>query len=174
MLFAEIMTNSAGDNYNFIGDYSSTATSAIYKPELGITTLIYSMNILIETTSKPTASNYGDLTALTNGISFEINSDEHALSLTNGSPIKANGEFAIFTSNITELYFGGSGNTFLNIYHNFEQNGSPLVLHGEHNDSFEITFNDNFTGLAKQTVYISGASDSNNKKDNSTINNKWI
>lgn len=158
---------------SFVGNYAAAPYSAIYAPAAGTIALIHSMHITIEDAGSPDSGKYGNNITLTNGIKFQVTDDTEILNdLTNGGAVLTNGDYARY-ANVDAVTFG-TGNTFVTVSHNFTETGAPLVLHGDHQEKFEVIFNDDFTELVSQTIYITGVVVPDNRSYRSRIHSKYL
>jgi hypothetical protein len=100
------------------------------------------------------AAKYGDLTALTTGITIRINSRSGVLSnLTNGLPIKKNADWARLASNIY-MSTSASGD---NVLHAVIEFNEPIVLLGRRRDKLEVVIpNEDLSGLSEHYFVAQG------------------
>lgn len=111
------------------------------------------MVVLIEDSGNLAADNYGALSALTAGVRMTATIGGVEASVDGGLPIKSNVHWARICYDMTEHSFG-NGNNFISARCAFDGIGIPLTLKGA--DSFDITVNDNLTGLVEHHVLVQG------------------
>jgi len=157
---------------DFIQNYATVADYAVIAPPADSLFLIHSINIAIEcSVIAPGSGQYGNVTALTNGLAFEIADGTGLIAtLTNGQPIKVNGDYARYSATVDALTFG-NGNTFVKVAHVFPV---PLLLDGAEGQYFRISLHDDFSGLVSHTFYVNGTSMPSNVKSKSRIHTKYL
>lgn len=169
--FGQMMKDDAtGLVANFIGDYSDSTGSGLITasvgPSAGHILAVKSMVIMIEDDANPDSGYYGGINAaLPVGITFKVVDDTGTLvDMTNGNSIKTNGDFGRMAEKVEAITFG-AGNTFVKVTHNFARASYPLVLFDKEGGKFQISLNDNFSGLVSHTVYVGGMEVEDNIKN---------
>lgn len=145
-------------NRNFNEDYSSVEGRAKIKPPAGETYRLARMIISVEDTGGFTASKYGNLAALTNGVEIKVFNKDGAsemLDLTAGLPIVKNAQWGALCYDV-DLKDWGAGNDLLLVRWTFSTTGSSIVLDGDDEQSLEVIFNDDLTGLIDHRFMIQG------------------
>lgn len=147
----------ANNAYNFTGDYSSVATTAIYMPAHGAIVNISNLIVYIEDNGTIDAEVYGALASqLTNGIDVTLTDWEgNSTSLTADENIKTNGEWSKYAFGI-ERKAWGIGNEYIMARWDFEAFHKKLRFEGRLGEALNITLNDDFTGLVKHNFLIQG------------------
>lgn len=160
--------------HSFISDYTvatGTPNKIIYSAPVGKLSVIMSWNIVIEASGTVDSGAYGDKLALVDGLAFELaNSGGVIGTLTNGLPIKTNGDYARYAQDVTPLTFG-TGNTFVKIYHRFP---IPLILNGDDGEYLQIPLTDDFSGLISHTFYVQGLSIPNTTAYRNRIHTQYM
>ena len=154
-LFGQYLT-AAGDGtgaYNANLDHSSAAVSYKITVPTGETYNLARMLIYIEDTTPMSITDYGKLTALTNGVSFTATIGGETIVFDGGVPVKTNGGYKALCYDQT-IDSAGSGNDICAVRWTFTNYGGPLVL--SEGDSFQAILNDNFTGLVAHTFFVEG------------------
>lgn len=100
-----------------------------------------------------TATSYGAVAALANGVEFE-HSGGTVVDLLGGLPITGNSDWARVCYDTLELDFTGGGSTSLVVRWTFAKAGIPLTL--ESGDSIIVRVNDNLTGLVGHYFMLQG------------------
>ena len=143
---------------NAVGDYASTET------HFGITDPnhhfhINRMLVQIEDSGAFTTDGYGAIAGgtITNGIVVKLvdANEETVVDFTDGVSIKSNNDWARVCYDV-KLENWASGNGAVHVRWTFKNAGYPiLVAKGHH---FEVSLNDNFTGLVSQYFMVEGFS----------------
>jgi len=153
LLSGFLKDEATGTETSHIGDYSITPRTISYTAPAGYIAIIQKLSIAIEDIGAPDSGKYGNALVLTNGISMGISDVDGLIgNLTNGTPIKTNGDYVRYAQSVEPISFG-AGNTFVKVYHQFE---SPIILEGDRQEKLFFELADNFTGLVSHTFYISG------------------
>ena len=151
-----------GSNYLITSDGSSTAVPYYAGPVEGKYWHIERMLIFIEDAGAGTISQYGSATALTNGLTLDVRqggpSGPSVLDLTDGAPVKSNGDWAHHCYDIS-LSAPGSGNGVVLVRWTFGKSGAPLILSGARNEKLVLENNDQLNVLIKHTAIIQGVED---------------
>ncbi len=138
-----------------IGDYSTVTEFYYEAPELGAT--FHRMIVSIEDNGGGTISEYGNLGAggLTNGIEVKVvdDSDTVMADLTDGLPIKSNGDWGRLCYDIDRKDWGG-GNDFYQVRWTFSKSGEPVIL--REGWRLVVYLNDDFTNLVGHHFMVQG------------------
>lgn len=148
---------SDSDNINVINDYSGAGIAEFEcsVPAGAYRLVIKRLVVYIEDSGVHTASTYGQLSALTNGIEVFYEKDGTEMDLTSGKPIKKNGEWSRMNYD-ADLKTWGSGNSMIVARWTFEK-ALPITLRGT--DRIVVKVNDNLVGLIDHTFSFQGFSD---------------
>ena len=135
---------------DFKGNYSSTPTKALYRPQNGKNAYINRLIIYIADGGTVDAGYYGNSITLSNGIEIKHEKQDGTLirNITDGQPIKTNGDYAKFGFQISDISFG-SGLNYVHAVLTFEKNGAPLTIAPD--EQLAIYLHDNFTALRGHT-----------------------
>jgi len=151
-----ILMTTAGDgtgNSNFINNYSVTPADLYYQAVKPIS--IYSLQINISDGGSFAQTEYGNITALANGVKFFFKpSGMPEVPLVGSVVIKNNLDLVDFASRFDLVQWSGTPQTFIAHVHTLEQYGCPILL--AVGDRIIIRLNDNFTGLINQVFTIGG------------------
>lgn len=133
----------------FTGDYSTAVTKGLVKPN-GRAMTVSRIVIFIEATAQVGAGKYGAMNPLTNGISIKHEKQTGTLikDITDGLPIKTNGDFGKFGFQVSDISFG-TGLNYVHVVLTLSKNGTGLTL--EADEQLAIHFNDSFTALSGHT-----------------------
>jgi len=142
---------------NAIGDYSVAATSFFIQPAAGEIFRLQRMIVNVHDSQKLKAEEYGNLTALPRGIIVRISDSSGVIQeLTDGIPIKTNGEWGALCFD-AELYSAAAGNgDYLRVRWTFANAGYPIRLDGNNGEKLEVVLNDDFTGIVHQYFHVQG------------------
>ena len=151
---------------NAIGNYTGEdgtleipaegVTSFFIQPAPGEIFRIQRMIVNVHDAQKFKPEEYGNLTALTNGIFVRVSNNGTTLDLTDGVPVKTNGSWGALCFD-AELYSAAAGNgDYLRVRWTFAASGYPIRLVGDNNDRLEVVLNDNFTGLLDHYFQVQG------------------
>lgn len=157
MLFRYLDTVGDGSGTkNAVGDYSSVATEFKITTPTGIDFIvIQSLNIHIGDGAAFNANEYGNISALTNGITVKIHNAAGVAvcDLTDGLPLKTNAQWGRNAYTIRQDEFG-SGDNFLSIQWLFNEAGSWIELPTGY--SLRARMNDNLSGLVEHYFFVTG------------------
>ena len=142
---------------NAIGDYFAAATSFFIQPAAGEIFRLQRMIVNVHDSQKLKAEEYGNLTALPRGIIVRISDSSGVIQeLTDGIPIKTNGEWGALCFD-AELYSAAAGNgDYLRVRWTFANAGYPIRLDGNNGEKLEVVLNDDFTGIVHQYFHVQG------------------
>ena len=144
---------------NAIGDYSGGGLGEAQFHIVPPASTIYEIHTMIITVedSAIAAAKYGNLTALTNGISVQKRQGDTTveIDITNGRPIKRNADWGTFSFN-ADVKSWGVGNEFLLVCWNFDLTGARLRLDGDAAERLTVVLNDNFTGVDSHLFFVHG------------------
>lgn len=154
-----------GDGSNFLitSDGSSTAIPYFAGPPDGRFWHVYRLIMFIEDVGAPTSAKYGAAPALTNGLNLNVklgSGGASILDLTDGAPIKNNGDWAHHCHDVV-LDEPGAGNGIVTARWTFSHSGAPLVLAGNRTEVLELTNNDQLNVLVLHTAIIQGVESDN-------------
>lgn len=142
-------TNAVGD-YTTPDDFYLEVQTDAPSPILDIYTLL----VTIKDATGFTAEKYGDLTALTNGITLDHKDGAAVIHDFTPVAIKTNGDWLSYVYD-SKVILWGAANDILTVKWDFtEKTGRPLrLIEGE---SLVATLSDNMTGLITQTFLARG------------------
>ena len=145
---------------NATGNYAAAATSFFIQPAPGEIFRIQRMIVSVHDEQKFKPEEYGNLSALTNGIFVRVSNNGTTLDLTDGVPVKTNGGWGALCFD-AELYSAAAGNgDYLRVRWTFAASGYPIRLVGDNNDRLEVVLNDDFNnngnGLIDQYFQVQG------------------
>jgi len=141
---------------NANGDYSSVAQDFKITTQPNISSnLIQALNIHIRDGSALSANEYGNVAALTNGVSVKIHnaSNVAVIDLTDGIPVKSNAGWSRGAFNMRADDFG-SGDNFISAQWHFNDPGSWMSLPTGY--SLRVHLNDNLSGLIDHYFFVTG------------------
>lgn len=157
LLFRYLDTSGDGSGTkNANGDYSSIATDFKITTASNISSLLIQMlSIHIRDTAALSADEYGNIAALTNGVSVGIYNPAGSIvmDLMDNIPVKSNAGWSRGAFNIRADDFG-SGDNFIAVQWHFANPGSWITL--PTNYSLRAHLHDNFTGLVDHYFFVSG------------------
>lgn len=141
---------------DFIGNQASV--EAYIQPPADKIFYIARMIVSIEDGSGMKAEQYGNLSALTNGIEIKIQDSQGVVSdLTGGVPIKTNAQWGALCFDVDIKDWGTSPTQELLVArYTFERSGRGLFLNADFGDKLSVLLNDNFTGLISQKFLVQG------------------
>ena len=137
-----------GGTSNLNGNYASPTIFGL-KPAVGEVYRVYRMlvSIVYGPTPATTPATYGNIPALTNGVSITVNSDSGAWMGITSFPIKQNSHWGAHCYDQRYDDWGGAGDDSFNVRWSFTKEGGPIILDGDRGHEIRITLNDDFTGL---------------------------
>jgi len=142
---------------NAVGDYSSVVTDfKLTNPASSNGVIeVHRLVMQIEDATAATGEKYGGGTALTNGIELFLldASGNTVIDITDGLPIKNNGDWARYCYDLTIDSFPGT-NDFVQVRWTFAKSGVPLVL--KPGWSLAARLNDSMTFLVDHTFMVQG------------------
>jgi len=151
-----ILMTAAGDGTgtsNFIGNYSVTPIDLYYQATK--TFELFSLQFNISDGGAFAQTDYGNITALTNGLKFFFKpAGLPEVPLFGSVVVHNNLELVQLASRFDLVQWSGTPQTFIAHVHTIEQYGCPLQL--AIGDRVIIRLNDNFTGLINQVFTIGG------------------
>lgn len=133
---------------NAIGDYSAAPTIFFYQPPVGTTVEFDKLIIHLSDKGTFPIDGYGGLAApLLNGVVIRFKRlGQVILELTDGEPIKTNGNMARINTDYRIHAYAVTYNASTVSFNNTSF-GGELQMHGDLQDRLEVVLNDNFTGL---------------------------
>jgi len=153
--FLTVAGDGTGTN-SFITDLSATPTTLFYQPpgfqKLYLTTLY----IQISGATKFNQTDYGSITALTNGITFFIKIGGVELSLFASVAFKSNSDWYAFTNHNVLTAWSGTAETLGIEISLLDDFGMPLIIDGAQGQQLICKLHDNFTGLVNQRFLLKG------------------
>jgi len=120
---------------------------------------IHQLLIQIRSSGMMAGDRYGDQPELTNGITvatIDLN-DNIIVDLTDGQPIKSNGDWAGQAYDATHLEYGAgspSADQFLRIRWSFADAGQPIYI--TQGERFAVKLDDDFSGLIAHSAQVQG------------------
>lgn len=135
---------------------SSTAVTYKYQPPNGVIAVIARMLVHYGDTLAPSADDYGNITALTNGLLVQVRNvvdDSVVTDLLDGEPIKKNSDWSRFCYDLGLDDFG-AGDNFLKVRWTFSKSGQPLEIHDA--QYLCAVIQDDLTGLVEHHFMIQG------------------
>jgi len=101
------------------------------------------------------AEKYGGIAALTNGIRIVIldADDDIICDLTDGLPIKSNGEWGRVCFDAVPSNYG-QGDEYLNVRWTFSKSGSPITL--AYGEKLAMLIDDDLSDLLSHTIQVQG------------------
>ena len=144
---------------NAVGDYSTaTGTSGesfILAPSTAEVYRVERMIIHIQDTGAFAAEEYGNLTALTNGVQVRIATDTGTVYDYTGVTVKSNAQWARQCYD-TRVDTWSVGDEFLTSRWTFSKAGYPLRIDGAAGQRLEVYLQDSCTGLVAHNFYVNG------------------
>ena len=153
-LFGQYLT-AAGDGtgaYNLNANYATPTAFSVTVPA-GETYNLARMLVFIEDNPGMDIQRYGNITALTNGVSFTATIGGETIVFDGGVPVKTNGGYKALCYD-AQIDDTGAGNDVFGARWTFTNYGGPLVL--AEGDSFEVILEDNLTGLTTHSFFVEG------------------
>lgn len=150
--FLDTVGNGTGTT-SAIGDYS-TPTSFFITPPTGEIYVLERFLVQIRDALALSADDYGNLTALTNGIVVKVtDASGDVVELTDGMPIKSNADWAMHCYDSDPDNYG-NGDNFIHVRWTFSKAGYPISL--TEGQSLVALMQDNLTGLVQHTFKVEG------------------
>lgn len=141
---------------NAIGDYSAATEEFKIVPGAGEIFVINRMIVQIRDSGQFTASTYGALATLNNGIHVHIkDSGGVKIDLVDNLTIKTNAEWGRVCYD-TQLITWGVGDSFILVRWTFGRSGTQIWLDNSRGDYLSVDLNDNLTGLVAHTFIVQG------------------
>ena len=136
--------------------------------ESGKTFVLTRLNVLAIDGNFNSATGYGALSALTNGIKIHVEDSEGTIlkDFTQYTTIKRSYDWSLL-SGVDNTFIGGAGADPLLIRWTFSRGYDNIYLNGDRGEKFVVTISDNLTGLDDQICFIQGY-----KIDNKSGSNK--
>lgn len=151
--------DTAGDGTgtkNAIGNYSAAVTNFYIQPPAGSIYVISRIIAHIADTGGLDAGSYGNGITLTNGVDIETaDGTGTIIGITDGIPIKTNGEWARYCYDVQYTSFG-TGLNYLNVRWSFFKTGSYIRIDGSKNELLKVILNDDFTDLDEHYFMVQG------------------
>jgi hypothetical protein len=144
----------SGGGITMAANYLATAGSFKETAAAGETIQVNRLIFYYEMTGVWAMSKFGSLAALTNGITVQVvRTNETKQVLTNGLPIKNNGQFAAHCYDWLFINVG-SGDNAASVRWTLGKSGAPLVLYP--GDYIEVIPNDDLSTMTLFTCKIDG------------------
>lgn len=131
-----------------------SVTPAVYSFSPTENCEIHRMIVYIEDNGAVTASSYGSVSTLSNGIDVEHTDGNTVVDMLDGVPIVSNASWAALCYDAQEVSFSGGGNSAVGVRWTFARSGSPIKM--ESGDTLRVRINDNLTGLVAHRFQIQG------------------
>jgi hypothetical protein len=146
-------------NFNMTGDYSGATKDFWIQPPTNSEFYLKRVQFQISISSTPSRTNYGSITALTNGIvAFQQVSGSEFILNPGALPIRNNTDLILFGAGIDKMDFGGVKDIYLFNIDIGDDQSEGLRLNGVNNDKFGLRLHDNFTGIDDHRMIIYGIS----------------
>jgi len=142
-----------------IGNYAGAEEIFFIQPPISEIYVLHRLIIFYQDVGQMQPETYGNNITLTNGINLRKQDDNNTLiNLNDSLPIISNADWArnCFDLTITDRGAGAGNDNFLAARWSFDKAGTPIYLNGAANERFEMTFNDNFSGLVQQRFTVQG------------------
>ena len=144
---------------NAVGDYSTATGSSgeIFHITPGSTEVyrINRMMVHVQDTGAFAAEEYGNLSALTNGVQVRVQSDTGTIIDLTAVNVKTNAQWGR-TSYDVRVDTWSVGDEFLSARWTFAKAGYPLRLSGANSERLEVYLQDSCTGLVAHNFYVNG------------------
>lgn len=138
------------------GDYSVTPQDFKIVGERYIMKRIHRLIVAIEDTNGSTVQEYGNLgAALTNGITLTYTRNGDSIDLTDGLPIKSNGDWGRLCYDVAHQDWG-AGNEVILVRFSFDKFYDRGLILDTPNCSLVANCNDNLTGLVSHLFMVQG------------------
>ena len=153
--YMDSVGDGSGDE-SFIGDYSSAAEEALLIPASNEIIKVARLIISAEDTSGMTAAKYGNMAALTNGVTIQKkNTTGVVTDITDGVAIKTNAQYSALCYD-ADIKTWGQGNELLTARFTLSKSGEPVILNGSLGEYLVVNLNDNFDGLISHKFMAQG------------------
>lgn len=153
--FLTLFGDGSGNN-NFNGNYSGGVIQPYFRVPAGYNYDVHTVNITIVDATNFTQTEYGGAIALTNGVTFWINTGGVDVPLLGGQVLKQNLDWYKINTDNTFTNFAGNGGILTVDVLIKEEYGIPLTLSSSTSDLFKVKLNDDFTGLAYHSFNLRG------------------
>lgn len=153
--FLDTVGNGTGTK-NAIGNYAAGTTEFKIVPAAGEIFVINRMIVQIRDSGQFTASTYGAIAALANGIHIHVkDSGGIKVDLVDSLTIKTNAEWGRVCYD-TQLISWGVGDSFILVRWTFGRSGTQIWLDNSRGDYLSADLNDDFTGLVSHYFMVQG------------------
>jgi hypothetical protein len=150
-------TGDATGIFNMIGDYATTPTDFYIQPPENSFYYLTEFQLQISISSTPSRTEYGSITALTNGIWVfqRINGAEIILNPASHA-IKNNTDIILFGARTDKADFGGINDIYIFTIPIGIDKESGLTLRGPNSDRFGLKLSDDFDGIVDHRLLVRG------------------
>jgi hypothetical protein len=150
-------TGDATGVFNMVGDYATTPTDFYIQPPTNSFYYLTEFQFQISISSTPSRTNYGSISALTNGISVfqRISGVEYILNPA-GHKIKNNTDIILFGARTDKADFGGVNDIYIFTIPIGLDKESGLILRGTNEDRFGLKLSDDFDGIVDHRFLVRG------------------
>jgi len=141
---------------NAVGNYAGAVEEFYIEPGAGECFNLTRLIVTIEDAGGGTAQEYGNIgAALTNGIEVIVENEDGTtiMDLTDGVPVKSNGDWARLCYDVNWLD-KGSGNDYITVRWTFAKSGSDITL--EEGQRLTVQLNDSLVGLITHYFLVQG------------------
>ncbi len=146
-----------------VGDGSGTTEQAaaaaeyLYKPPMGTVAVLERLNVVLETASRITPNEYGDITALTNGILITIkNASGGIIHTFTAEPIKVTYHWSLLAGSDVSPSAFAAGVDSVSIRWTIKKGGANVALDGDKGEYFSMDVRDTLAGLTSHLSHIQG------------------
>ncbi|MCW2309717.1 hypothetical protein [Rhodobium gokarnense] len=142
---------------NAVGNYASPTQDFRITCPANEIYVISRMLVLLRDGGTLSADEYGNLSALTNGILVKVldSGDSELIDLTDNVPIKSNLHWSRLCYDVTE-HDWATGDNFVAVRWTFAASGAPILLTA--GESLAVRLSDDFTGMVEQYFHVQGYS----------------
>ena len=142
-----------------VGNYSDAGlgqTDFILQPPVGSVFMLTRLLWSLADSGAMNSGGFGSGSALTNGIEiFKIQDATTVLDVTDGLPIKTNGDWVRLCYDL-DLHDFGPGNNYLSARFTFLKSGAIISLSGNNLEKLVVRLHDDMSGLAGQFFNVQG------------------
>jgi len=139
------------------GNYLAADKHFFYKAMADEVFVIKKFSVHIQDAGNLDAGSYGNNIALTNGIRIVIATGSDLTNViqefTNGDPVRTNGEWGRFGTEIRNSSFG-TGDNYLSVT---KLLSTPIILDGVQDMNFGVILKDDFSNMSDHTIFIEGS-----------------
>ena len=146
-----------GATFNANVDYSSEAAEYKIKPPSGQMYVLARMLVHIFDNGLLSASGYGVLSALTNGVKMKyIRSGITHYLIPVLTPVHTNADWAGQCFDVEYSPYGAGNDNYWHVRWSYYKNGAPIELNGNKGDELIIDLNDSFVGIIEHWFRFGG------------------